>query len=368
MPQQPDPNAPPESIILQRFDGLKNTEQAERLGPRDLVKALNVALSDTGQLSRRRGFTQKVVGRAHSLYQTTEGLNLAVLNDAVGFLNPDYSFQSLRSGIGSDPANGLTGVAYAQVGTNVYYSCPTNSGVISTQTRTIRDWGPAQDFWLSPVVNPTPNLQPIKGKLLGKPPLATALAAFRGKIYLAVNNYVWATELYLYDYVNRTDGFWPFEQPVTMLGVVGDGIYVGTAEGLWFMSPSKDYRPEQAYGLMKIERIMDSPVIPGSVIYFPAELGNPPQIPLDQDTTVQRSIAFMTVNGWCVAQDGGQAYNMTENKFFFPSAASASAGYQRLDGTNQYIASLQSGGTPQNAAAIGDFVEATLIRASSLTD
>ena len=73
----------------------------------------------------------------------------------------------------------------------------------------------------------------------------------------------------------------------------------------------------------------------------------------------------MTANGFCVAQDGGQVYNLTESKFFFPQAQSAAAMFRRQDGMNQYITSMQSGGDPQNAAAIGDYIDVTIIRASA---
>ena len=140
-----------------------------------------------------------------------------------------------------------------------------------------------------------------------------------------------------------------------MLGTVGDGIYVGTDEGLWFMTgPSL---PQ-----MKRSRVMDSAVIPGSMVDIPAELANPPQIGLNADTPLQISIAFLTTNGFCVAQDSGQAYNLTEDKFIFPDSVRASALWRRQDGVNQYVAVADSGGDPANAARIGDHIDVTILR------
>ena len=82
---------------------------------------------------------------------------------------------------------------------------------------------------------------------------------------------------------------------------------------------------------------------------------------------LQVSIAFMTTTGFCAGQDGGQVYNLTETKFFFPRAHSAASLYRRMDGVNQFVTTLQSGGDPANNAAIGDFIEGTIIRASALT-
>lgn len=365
MPQPtPPPNLPPTSVIFDKFDGLKNTLQPERLGPRDLVRARNVTLDDSGQLSRRRGFTKMVSGNAHSLFTAAQGSpTLAVLNGSIGILNPDYTFAAMRSGIGSDPSTGATPLSYAQVGPSVYYSGPTDSGIVDLSTRTVSDWGADADLWLSPVVNPTATLPAIAGKLLGKPPNASAIAYFNGRIYLAQGRTLWWTELYLYNYVNKTRTFAMLETDITMVGAVGDGIYVGTTEGLWFLSP-KQIRLGEPPELGRV-RVMDSPVIPGSMVMIPAELGNPPQVGLESDTPLQVSIAFMTANGFCAAQDGGQVYNLTESKFFFPSAQSAAALFRRQDGMNQYITSMQSGGDPQNAAAIGDYIDVTIIRASA---
>ncbi len=233
MPQpQPPPNLPPTSVVFDKFDGLKNTLQPERLGLRDLVRARNVTLDDSGQLSRRRGFTKQVSGNAHSLFTTITGSpTLGVLNGSLGILNPDYSFTAMRSGIGSDPSTGAAPLSYAQVGPSVYYSGPTDSGIVDLNARTVGPWGSATDLFLSPVVNPTATLPAIAGKLLGQPPNATALAYFNGRIYLAEGRTLWWTELFLYNYVNKTKTFAMFEADITAIGAVGDGVFVGHDRG-----------------------------------------------------------------------------------------------------------------------------------------
>ena len=86
----------------------------------------------------------------------------------------------------------------------------------------------------------------------------------------------------------------------------------------------------------------------------------------DAAAAMQVSISFLTSNGFCVALDGGQAYNLTEGKFFFPSAVRSAALFRRQDGVNQYIAVNDSEGTPASGARIGDYVDATIIRGGGL--
>ena len=163
---------------------------------------------------------------------------------------------------------------------------------------------------------------------------------------------------WLYNYVDKNAGFVQFEGVITMLAAVSDGLYVGTDEGLYFLEG--DTFPQ------KKRRVMDSGVIPGSMIYIPGELGNPPQIGLGVDTPVSVSVAFMTTAGFCVAQDGGQCTNMTETKFWFPNALSAASLFRRQDGANHFITALQHGGDPSSDnAAIGDYIDVAITRGSA---
>lgn len=207
---------------------------------------------------------------------------------------------------------------------------------------------------MSPVLNPTATLPAIRGRLLGAPPLATTHTYWNGRIYMAHGRLVWFTELYAYKFVDKTRNFWQFEGDVTMLGTVTDGIYVGTTEGVWFISGTA-LEPKRM-------RVMDTAVVPGSMVYVPAELANPPQIPMSQDTDVKVSILFLTSAGYCGGQDSGVCYNYSENKFQFPSATKAVATFRRMDGVNQYIAVLDSDGDQLQNARFGDYVDAEIRR------
>jgi hypothetical protein len=205
------------------------------------------------------------------------------------------------------------------------------------------------------VLNPTANLPAIRGRLLGKPPLATFLCYYNGRIYLAQGQTVWATEMFAYGLVDKTKNFMFFEHDITMLGTVADGIYVGTTHGVWFLSGTI------SGGGMKRQVVMDNGVLPGSMATVPKELANPPQVGND----VNVSICFMTDAGFCVADDGGTVYNLTEGKYFFPDATRAAAMFRRQDGYNTYVTVLDSEGMPVQNAAFGDYLDATIIRGGS---
>jgi hypothetical protein len=357
----PEPQGQPESIIFSRFEGLKNVVDRERLSPRDLAQAINIDLDDDGQPHRRRGSTLVASGSFHSLWEADDGTVYGVKDGDLGIINPDYSFVTLLMGVGGGYSTGTTNIVYWQIADEIYFTCTSCSGIITHSTGQVNDWGPAQNFWLSPVVNPTSTLPAIRGKLLGAPPLASCLAYYNGRLYLAAGKMLWVTEFQLYNFVDKTRGFIQFENDITMVGVVTDGLYVGTDEGVWFLQGG-------SFETLRRSRVMDSPVLPGSMVYVPAELANPPDVGLSYrpNPAMQVSIAFMTTRGFCVGEDGGKCANLTEAKVFFPVGKRAAAFFRRQDGMNQYVVSLDAEGGPVNGARFGDYVDAEIIRGNAI--
>ena len=344
----PPPQDPGDSIIFSNFEGLRNTVTAERLKPTELERALNIDIDDAGQIHRRRGYTKVSDGAFHSLFTNNSGRMYVVKDGTLGVLYPNYTFESLLPNVGNDPLD------YVQVGGDVYFSSMTASGVISMEN-IVSQWGQqvAPGQWLSPVVRPTETLPPTKGKFIAAPPMATSLTYWNGRIYLANGNTVWATELYLYNYVDNTRNFLNFESEVTMLATVTDGLYVGTVDHVWFLSGP--------FVEMKRIPIMSYGVMPRSSVEVPAELIKP-QINQDPQSPIRNAVMFMTKTGLCAGFDGGIIYNLTQAEVIFPDAVSAAPMFRRQDGVNSYVVVTDSGGTPAANTRIGDWVDVEIRR------
>lgn len=337
----------PESIVLGEFAGLRNNVAPERLKPEDLQTATNVDIDDAGQLRRRRGYTRKIVGDFHSATTLPRGL-LAVKDGVLGWVLPGYAFIALQSGVGPSPVSAL------QIGDDVYFNSPTDAGIIHADD-TVEPWAvsAAATQWLSPVVSPTTTAGAVAGKLISPPPLASDMAAYNGRIYMAVDKTLWATELYLYRFVDRTKGFLQFEAPITMVTAVDDGLYVGTEQGVFFLQGAFSSG-------MKQQQLTKAAVVPGFAVSVP---GNK-IIPQRYQGTVPESTAtvFMTSEGICAGFNGGQLFNLTHEKFEFPAMSSAAVLYREQDGVNQLVAVADSGGSPTSTARIGDYVDAEIRR------
>ena len=339
------PEEPPESIILAAFSGLKNTVERERLKLTELETAQNVDLDDAGQPRRRRGFALKNAANYHSIQNLGDRV-FGVKNGTLVELFADYTSRSLGTIIGN---HGLT---MARVGDMNYFSSQTASGKF--EDATVTPWGTTDGAgqWVSPVVLDTATLGKIYGKVLKAPPLAEHIAYYRGRIYLASGPYLWATELYLYDHVDKNRNFLQFEDDITMVAPVDDGIYVGTTRNVFFLSGS--------FGKgMPRQRLMNAGVLPGSEVELPVSA-----MTEQPETQEGIGVMFMTTSGICKGLPGGNLVNATSGRVEFPSAISAAALYREDRGANAYVAVTDSGGAPKSNVRIGDYVEAELVRAA----
>ena len=339
------PDEPPESIILGQFDGLRNTVSRERLTTADLGKALNVDLDDAGQLRRRRGRTLVSAGDFHSLHRFGATV-YGVKNSQLGIIRPNYTFEPLALA-SADP------LSYTDVGETLFFSSASVSGKLLDTA--LLPWGQTGGAggWISPVVSPTETLGEIAGQLLHAPPLATEITHYKGRIYLASRQWVWATELYLYDLVDRTRNFVPFPDDVIMLRAVEEGIFVGTLGGIYFL------RGTLSTGLAQ-SKISDAVVVKGSAVVMPASRVYPQardSVPAEGDAVV-----FLTDQGIMAGFDNGQIFNLTYTRMNFPPAQQAAALYREQDGVNQYLAVTDTGGSPSAQVRIGEYVEAEIRR------
>lgn len=353
-PNPPD-NTPPESVVLAQFSGIKNTVAPERLGQSDLEIARNIDLDDVGQVRRRRGYNRVIAAEFHSL-QNAGSKVFAVRGGDFGRVRDDYSFFSIC-------AVGSSQVCCTMVNEEVYFSSAEVSGVVLADD-TLIPWGQTngQGEWLSPVINPTATLGPIEGKLLGDPPLATSIEAFHGRIYLAQGKTLWRTELFQYHYVDRMKGFYQFEHDITLVMAVDDGLYVGTAGGLYFLHEERILM--RMFGSLKLEKVVDGAVIPGSGAVVPVDLVQPQA--MQQPVGTGTAVVFLTDAGIMAGFNGGETFNLTVGRVELPQMVSAAALFRQDEGANSYIAAVDSAGGPSANARIGDYVDAQIIRASQV--
>lgn len=339
-----------DSVMFAAFVGLRNTAASKRLAaprvgklaePVELEAAVNIDIDNELMIRRRRGQTLAVAGDFHSAW-TGDNNTFVVADGALSVLYPDFTTATILSGIGT------TRLAYLQIADTVYFSGENVSGKILPDL-SYTPWGTtdATGEWVSPVTRPTQYVGEIQGRRLTAPPHAEYLAETNGRIYLAQDDVLWATEFMLYDHVDATKNYMQFESKITGLGTVEGGMYVGTMSGTYFLSG-----PLSEMSRTEVDTYQ---TIPRSMISVDAEV-------LGEDKKGKTAIMYMTDNGLCAGLDGGSAYNLTKKRAIFPGATSVAALFREQDGINQYIGVTDTGGTPSSKARIGDYVDAEIRR------
>jgi hypothetical protein len=193
-----------------------------------------------------------------------------------------------------------------------------------------------------------PIIGPVGGRLMGAPPNGEHIAYFNGRIYIAERRTLWATEMYDYHRIDKTKNYKQFEYDITCLAAVSDGLYVGTTNGLFFLTGPLD--------TMKRTKLFDHAVVPYSAV-----LGVDPSM-VDGKLNGNSGVMLLSSMGLHLCLDGGTEINITGKSYLFPKADTASAILRSQDGINQVIVSTHGSGSPASAARFGDFVDAEIRR------
>ena len=339
------PPEPPESIILGNFKGVRNTVARHRLQPEELEAAINVDIDDTGQVRRRRGYSLKLAGNFHSV-RNVGGRILGVKDGLLGTVGTNFTFASLGAPGGAEP------LSYAQVGGVTYFSSLDVSGKL--EDGVVSPWGAvSNDVWVSPVITPTETLGELFGQQLTAPPSAQEIASYKGRLYLAAGRYLWCTELWLYDYIDPSKNFYQFEEDITLLVAMDDGIFVGTEANLWFLNGAPSTGMTRA-------NVLKYGVVRGSATSAPAADVHPNA----RGGALAESIStiFLTQKGVCAGFNGGEVYDLTRARVEFPLAQSAAVLYREDSGVSSFVAVTDSAGGSTANARIGDFVDAEIVR------
>lgn len=321
------PDLPPESILLDQFEGLNNVRTPERLSRGELSIAQNVLLDDAKQMRIREGFVREDASVYHS-FRRIAGRTFVVRDGVLSLVTAGPSYTALAT-VGSDP------LSFTHVGDEVYVSSVSWSGKISA-SNAVTVWGVDDDTgdWISPVMTPTATMGAISGRQLVAPPLASQVEEHNGRIYLAVGSVLWFTELYLYSKVDKHRNFIQFEDPITMLYSGGGGLYVGTEKKVYFLSGI-------ATDGMKMSTAVDAGAVPGSLAEVPAPMVHPGASA--QSIPEGELAVFMTGVGICVALDGGEVHNLTQGRVVFPSMTGAVATHYDRPGNSQYLIASAAG-------------------------
>jgi len=187
-----------------------------RTGIVDLAAAVNVAVDDTGRISRMKGFTHRQTGDIHSLFCEAGDVCLCVRGDALSIVEPDLALTPIRN------VHPGALMSYAQVGHRIFYANGIEKGYVDVRDRLSHAW--TQGAYVGPDTH----------RQFIDPPSGTVIRYYNGRVLIAQGDTLWMTEPLDYTRVDPVRGHIPFETgAITSIRPAGGCVYVSAGRAVW---------------------------------------------------------------------------------------------------------------------------------------
>lgn len=278
------------------------TRSTKGKGLTEMAVAINIDFDARSRISRRKGYTQLLTGSIHSLY-SLGGYALYVIGGALTVLEKDYSHTPIRN------VTINARMDYITIDNKVYYTNGIEQGYVINR---------ASYSWI-----PLTYVGPQTNKEFVAPPIGQLLTYYRGRVYIAVNDYVYYSEPLAYSWFNLAENYFKLSSKITMLKPVNDGILISTENEVWF------YDGTQPQEFMP-RKVVDYNAIMGTAISITGKAINE----VVNSTVV---VFFTTPKGICMGLDGGKFSNLTEQRLVIPSSYLGAGGYLN----DKYIVTLE---------------------------
>lgn len=285
--------------------GVNNVADASRLQAGELLYAYNIDISDKGKPSSRNGIVKKVtpVGQIHSMWGDNKKC-FYVENGVLKMLNTDYTSTILRT----DVANYR--MSFVEVNDKYFYSNPSVIGYIYNDTNTLFAT-PTKEF----------KYAPLPGQFI---------EYFNGRLYVARNETIWYSDVNYFGEVDRRQNFIAFENEITMMKAVDDGLWVCVGDinrqNTYFIAGAT--REDQA-----LRRFAGYGCIEGSDV----KTKDGQKVGEGLSGTV---IMWTSDEGICIGANSGRFINITDGKYNIPDRRYGAGLFRDEAGLAQYITTL----------------------------
>lgn len=171
-----------------------------------------------------------------------------------------------------------------------------------------------------------PTGRPLRSLNAVKPFPGQAIAAYRGRLWIADSTTLWFTSEYSPHWLFPATGYFQVDSEITMLAAAEDGLYVGTAHSIWYLQGGNPkemtLRPVSSVGAVSGsgQGQMDYDLFSG-----------PGGIPT-------RQCAWLDNDGFlCVGKPGGIIVRPTRERYTYGQQSSASIAFRRYEGLRQCL-------------------------------
>ena len=184
-------------------------------GISDLAVAVNVSISPSGRIDRRKGKTSRISLDSLSLF-CNGGECVFVHDSGLYLLETNFSYRLLKA------LSFNNRVAYVQVGNRIYFTNTYDLGYV--ENGIAYDWEKTTNY-----VGPTTQ------KIYTGPFPGNHLAYHGGRIYISTANILWWSEYSSHSWFDMARNFIPFNTHIRMIKPVRSGVFVSTSRAIYFL-------------------------------------------------------------------------------------------------------------------------------------
>ena len=207
--------------LLRGSSGLNTVDDPVRIGYSsktgisDLAVGVNVTISPSNRIGRRKGKTLKVPLASHSLF--CDGGECVFVHESNFYLlETNFSYRLLRS------LSSNAHMAYTQVGDRIYFTNNQDLGYVKNGIACT--WAKTTDY-----------VGPVTQKTFTGPFAGNHLAYHGGRIHISTDNILWYSEYAAHDWYDMSRNFIPFDSYIRMIRPVANGLFVSTSKAIYFL-------------------------------------------------------------------------------------------------------------------------------------
>lgn len=171
--------------------------------------------------------------------------------------------------------------------------------------------------------------RPLK-TLYGEPPFPfTCIDQFNGRMVFGSGNLLFFSDSFAYERVDLSKSFLPFNDRINMIGVVDDGLFVGTEKETVYLKGTNldNFESKQVapYGAVSNTRAYLDGAVVGS-----------------ESTITKKIPAWISTKGVCIGFPDGSMQNSTENTVTLPEGSTGASFFRQENGQNHFISVIRS--------------------------
>lgn len=259
-----------------RIDPVRLSNQGEVA---ELAEAINVDISPSYRINRRRGYVKKISMPVHSLYSQGK-IALFVSDKVLYLLESDYTYRSLATLISNEK------MAYCDANDKIYYTNNSDLGFIEEGIRF--PWEKTNKY-----------IGPITARVMSGPFPGNHLEFHVGRIYIVKDTTLWYSEYGALNWYDMARNYIPFSSKIRMVRSIQSGLFVSTEKHVYFLQ-----------GLVPKEFIITK------VLDFPAFEWS------DSIDKLNGSIFWGSKNGLIRGNPDGSVKELNRDKIIYPDGLS----------------------------------------------